>query len=177
MNNDRRLLLVCIVVIIGLIGCNIYLNNQNHKLQNSNETASNNNETSNKESNTSKELEYDCSFTRTYHIVNLLDNYIAEVPELSYIVLDSYQSHSAFTHIIPTRLKKELTEDKYYEFTYTIKGTGIINDISDALSYISSTELANQSNRENPKLQVSLEIKETDKQGMGQIQEPICKGK
>lgn len=170
MNNDRRLLLVCIVVIIGLIGCNIYLDNQNHKLQNDNEN-------SNKESNTTKELEYDCSFTRTYHIVNLLDNYIAEVPELSYLVLDSYQSHGAFTHIIPTRLKKEIREDKYYEFTYTIKGTGIINDISDALSYISSTELANQSNRENPKLQVSLEIKETDKQGMGQIQEPICKGK
>lgn len=170
MNNDRRLLLVCIVVIIGLIGCNIYLDNQNHKLQNDNEN-------SNKESNTTKELEYDCSFTRTYHIVNLLDNYIAEVPELSYLVLDSYQSHGAFTHIIPTRLKKELTEDKYYEFTYTIKGTGIINDISDVLSYISATELANQSNRENPKLQVSLEIRETDKQGMGQIQEPICKGK
>lgn len=170
MNNDRRLLLVCIVVIIGLIGCNIYLDNQNHKLQNDNEN-------SNKESNTTKELEYDCSFTRTYHIVNLLDNYIAEVPELSYLVLDSYQSHGAFTHIIPTRLKKELREDKYYEFTYTIKGTGIINDISDVLSYISATELANQSNRENPKLQVSLEIKETDKQGMGQIQEPICKGK
>lgn len=170
MNNDRRLLLVCIVVIIGLIGCNIYLDNQNHKLQNDNEN-------SNKESNTTKELEYDCSFTRTYHIVNLLDNYIAEVPELSYLVLDSYQSHGAFTHIIPTRLKKEIREDKYYEFTYTIKGTGIINDISDVLSYISATELANQSNRENPKLQVSLEIKETDKQGMGQIQEPICKGK
>ena len=170
MNNDRRLLLVCIVVIIGLIGCSIYLDNQNHKLQNDNEN-------SNKESNTTKELEYDCSFTRTYHIVNLLDNYIAEVPELSYLVLDYYQSHVAFTHIIPTRLKKESREDKYYEFTYTIKGTGIINDISDALSYISSTELANQSNRENPKLQVSLEIKETDKQGMGQIQEPICKGK
>lgn len=170
MNNDRRLLLVCIVVIIGLIGCNIYLDNQNHKLQNDNEN-------SNKESNTTKELEYDCSFTRTYHIVNLLDNYIAEVPELSYLVLDSYQSHGAFTHIIPTRLKKEIREDKYYEFTYTIKGTGIINDISDVLSYISATELANQSNRENPKLQVSLEIRETDKQGMGQIQEPICKGK
>lgn len=170
MNNDRRLLLVCIVVIIGLIGCNIYLDNQNHKLQNDNEN-------SNKESNTTKELEYDCSFTRTYHIVNLLDNYIAEVPELSYLVLDSYQSHGAFTHIIPTRLKKEIREDKYYEFTYTIKGTGIINDISDVLSYISATELANQSNRENPKLQVSLEIKETDKQGMEQTQEPICKGK
>ena len=111
MNNDRRLLLVCIVVIIGLIGCNIYLDNQNHKLQNNNETASNDNENSNKESNTTKELEYDCSFTRTYHIVNLLDNYIAEVPELSYLVLDSYQSHGAFTHIIPTRLKKELTEE------------------------------------------------------------------
>ena len=46
-----------------------------------------------------------------------------------------------------------------------------------AVSKCLKLELANQSNRENPKLQVSLEIKETDKQGMGQIQEPICKGK
>ena len=170
MNTDRRLLLISIVVILGLMGCNLYLHHENDKLLKEEVKIKNNN-------NIDKEVYYDCSFTQTYRVVDLLDGYIAEVPELSYIVLDSYQSHGAFTHIIPTRLKKELTEDKYYEFTYTIKGTGIINDISDTLSYISSTELANQSNRENPKLQVSLEIKETDKQGMGQIQEPICKGK
>ena len=174
MNKDKRLLLICMVVILGLIGCNIYLQYENDKLTKEKDNVKE--EVTDNTTNT-KEVYYDCSFTKTYRVVDLLDGYIAEVPELSYVVVDSYQSHGAFTHIIPTRLKKELTEDKYYEFTYTIKGTGIINDISDALSYISSTELANQSNRENPKLQVSLEIKETDKQGMGQIQEPICKGK
>ena len=173
MNNDRRLLLVCIVVIIGLIGCNIYLDNQNHKLQNNNETASNDNENSNKESNTTKELEYDCSFTRTYHIVNLLDNYIAEVPELSYIVVDSYQSHGAFTHIIPTRLKKELTEDKYYEFTYYLKGRGIINDIEDVRNSISALNSIKSDNS----LKVLLEVKETNKEGLEQVQENICEGK
>ena len=32
MNKDKRLLLICIVVILGLIGCNIYLQYENDKL-------------------------------------------------------------------------------------------------------------------------------------------------
>ena len=173
MNNDRRLLLVCIVVIIGLIGCNIYLDNQNHKLQNNNETASNDNENSNKESNTTKELEYDCSFTRTYHIVNLLDNYIAEVPEESYIVLDAFQTHSAFTHKISSEAKKNLEVNKYYEFTYYLKGRGIINDIEDVRNSISALNSIKSYNS----LKVLLEVKETNKEGLEQVQENICEGK
>lgn len=166
MNNDRRLLLVCIVVIIGLIGCNIYLDNQNHKLQNDNEN-------SNKESNTTKELEYDCSFTRTYHIVNLLDNYIAEVPEESYIVLDAFQTHSAFTHKISSEAKKNLEVNKYYEFTYYLKGRGIINDIEDVRNSISALNSIKSDNS----LKVLLEVKETNKEGLEQVQENICEGK
>ena len=32
MNKDKRLLLICIVVILGLMGCNIYLQYENDKL-------------------------------------------------------------------------------------------------------------------------------------------------
>ena len=32
MNKDKRLLLICVVVMLGLLGCNIYLNYENNKL-------------------------------------------------------------------------------------------------------------------------------------------------
>lgn len=41
---------------------------------------------------------YDCTFTQTYRIVDKLDGYIAEVPEKSYVIVDKFQSHSAFAH-------------------------------------------------------------------------------
>lgn len=169
MKLNNRWITIFIVIIIGLIGCNIYLAIQNKNIHN--------NKDNNKISKKSEEEKYyDCSFTKTYRVVDLLDGYIAEVPELSYVVLDAYQSHGAFTHIIPTTTKKGLKENKYYEFTYTIKGTGIINNENDVRSYIGSTEI-NQNSMEDSKLKVTLEIKETDKLGMEQVQENICEGK
>ena len=92
-----------------------------------------------------------------------------------------FQSHNASTHIIPTRLKDTLEVDKYYEFTYTIQGTGNIKDMSDIYTEISSTELYNTSSDEtkntiykDKSLFINLTIKETDKQGMEQIQEDVC---
>ena len=116
--------------------------------------------------------EYDCSFTQTWRVVNTLDGYIAEVPEWSYVALDKFQSHSVYAHLIPTNLKTMLKNDKYYEFTYSIKGTGIINNINDVTSYLiqSDNEIEKSNN-----LVVSLTIKETNKQGLEQIQENICK--
>lgn len=169
MKLNNRWITIFIVIIIGLIGCNIYLAMQNKNIH----TNKDNNKISKK---SEEEKYYDCSYTKTYRIVNLLEGYVAEVPELSYVVLDAYQSHGAFTHIIPTTTKKGLKENKYYEFTYTIKGTGIINDENDVRSYIGSTEI-NQNNIEDSKLKVTLEIKETDKLGMEQVQENICEGK
>lgn len=53
-----------------------------------------------------------------------------------------------------------------------VKGTGIINDISDITRYITDESLD-----EVPDgvLKVKLSIKETNKQGLDQIQEDICK--
>ena len=172
MNKDKRLLLICIVVILGLMGCNIYLQYENDKLTKEKDNVKE--EVTDNTTNT-KEVYYDCSFTKTYRVVDLLDGYIAEVPEMSYVVVDQYLTHGAYSHIITSELKKKLEVNKYYEFTYYLKGTtkDKINDINDVLKYSSFN---NQIKSDNS-LSVLLEIKETDKLGMEQIQEDICMGK
>ncbi len=168
MNTDRRLLLISIVVILGLMGCNLYLHHENDKLLKEEVKVKDND-------NIDKEVYYDCSFTQTYRVVDLLDGYIAEVPEMSYVILDKFQMHGAYAHIISSEQKKKLEVNKYYEFTYYLKGTtkDKLNDINDVLSYSSFN---NQIKSDNS-LSVLLEIKETDKLGMEQIQEDICIGK
>lgn len=168
MNTDRRLLLISIVVILGLMGCNLYLHHENDKLLKEEVKVKDND-------NIDKEVYYDCSFTQTYRVVDLLDGYVAEVPEMSYVILDKFQMHGAYAHIISSEQKKKLEVNKYYEFTYYLKGTtkDKINDINDVLSYSSFN---NQIKSDNS-LSVLLEIKETDKLGMEQIQENICIGK
>ena len=168
MNTDRRLLLISIVVILGLMGCNLYLHHENDKLLKEEVKVKDND-------SIDKEVYYDCSFTQTYRVVDLLDGYIAEVPEMSYVILDKFQMHGAYAHIISSEQKKKLEVNKYYEFTYYLKGTtkDKINDINDVLSHSSFN---NQIKSDNS-LSVLLEIKETDKLGMEQIQEDICIGK
>ena len=172
MNKDKRLLLICIVVILGLMGCNIYLQYENDKLTKEKDNVKE--EVTDNTTNT-KEVYYDCSFTKTYRVVELLDGYIAEVPEMSYVVVDQYLIHSAYSHIITSELKKKLEVNKYYEFTYTLNGTtnNKINNIDDVLSYFSFNNAIRSDNR----LKVLLEVKETDKLGMEQTQEDICKNK
>lgn len=170
----KYIIIVLSILVLGMSGYIIYLYNRAESPNK--DIKVENNEDKDIVQNKNLGKEYDCSYTKTYRIVNLLEGYVAEVPELSYVVLDAYQSHGAFTHIIPTTTKKGLKENKYYEFTYTIKGTGIINDENDVRSYIGSTEI-NQNNIEDSKLKVTLEIKETDKLGMEQVQENICEGK
>ena len=172
MNKDKRLLLICMVVILGLIGCNIYLQYENDKLTKEKDNVKE--EVTDNTTNT-KEVYYDCSFTKTYRVVDLLDGYIAEVPEMSYVILDKFQMHGAYAHIISSEQKKKLEVNKYYEFTYYLKGTtkDKINDINDVLSHSSFN---NQIKSDNS-LSVLLEIKETNKLGMEQIQEDICIGK
>lgn len=176
MKLNNRLIIVLIVIIIGLVGCNIYLVVQNKNIHankednDASEKPISNNDGKEEEK---KEKYYDCSFTRTYRVVDLLDGYVAEVPEESYVVLDAFLSHSAFTHSISSELKKKLEVNKYYEFTYTLKGVGIINDIDDVRNRVS----AFNSLRSDNSLKVLLEIKETDKVGLGQLQEKVCEGK
>ena len=77
------------------------------------------------------------------------------------------------THRISSELKKKLEVNKYYEFTYILKGIGIVNDIEDVRNHIS----AFNSMKSDNSLKVLLEIKETDRVGLGQLQEKVCEGK
>ena len=65
MNKDKRLLLICIVVILGLMGCNIYLQYENDKLTKEKDNVKE--EVSDNTTN-AKEVYYDCSFTKTYRV-------------------------------------------------------------------------------------------------------------
>lgn len=116
--------------------------------------------------------EYECNFIKTYRIVNLLDDYVAEVPEWSYIAVDKFQDHNVVALKIPSRLKEGLEEGKYYEFKYMIVGVGSINSIDDINKYITLDEVI--LNRKEDEVKVYLTIEETAKQGMEQIQQNIC---
>ena len=158
--NKKSIIIIGILslIVIGLIGGLIYLN-EYYKKQLDYIFYTNVDETKGKE--------YDCSFTKTYKVINLLDGYIAEVPEWSFVALDQFQNHGIFAAKIPSSLKMGLEESKYYEFTYTIKGNGIIKTMEDINSHL----VLDDSNAE---LKVTINVKETDKQGLEQIQENIC---
>ena len=134
---------------------------------------SNNAITPNVENKNAEELNYDCSFTQTWKVYNLLENYTGHHPDVSYVILEKFQTTIPYSHIIPSNLKSKLEQGKYYEFTYYIKGKGNINDINDIADKIipENNAKTSQSN-----LIVTLSIKETDKLGLKQLQEPIYSG-
>lgn len=178
MSKDKRIILVCVVVIIGLIGCNVYLNIQNSKL--SDMTCDNiecdNTECDNKEdskNNTIKELDYDCSFTRTFRYLGRI-NYETYVDNTSYIMVDSFQSYYPMLLIVPDSDLAKMEENKYYEFTYTLNGRWSeitdFDDLNFLIKITLDTEHTSGSNK------AYLEIKSTDKIGTDQISESICKG-
>lgn len=133
--------------------------------------ASNRNSISNAENNDTKQLEYDCSFTQTWRVYDLLEDFVGHHPDMSYVILERFQTFIPYSHKIPSNLKSQLERGKYYEFTYHIKGKGFIDDIDDVVE-----KLIPEGNVETSqnKLIVTLRINETDKLGMDQLQEPIC---
>lgn len=172
MKNKAVLMPIFLVGIIIFLGVSNYLlNNQINDYQKELEDLKDEHNNDIIGSENDVEHEYDCSFTETWRIVDPLDGYIAEVPELSYVILDKFQTHSAYSYYIPSKLKEGLEVNKYYEFTYHLKGKGIIKDINDVYSYMIKTA----SGYNNSDINVTLTIKETDKEGLEQLNEPICK--
>ena len=151
------------IVIICLVGGIIYINNYYIKQLNY-INYTNVDETKGKE--------YDCSFTRTYKIIDLMDEYRAVVPERSFIIVDQFQFFVPIVHSLPTKLKENLKVGEYYEFTYHIKGK------IDALKELEMMDVVGMIVEEHPdndNLTATLQIKKTDKLGLDQTQEPICK--
>ncbi|UKI26672.1 MAG: hypothetical protein L6V91_07950 [Bacilli bacterium] len=114
--------------------------------------------------------EYDCSFTRTYRVIDSIDYPLAS-DGLSYIVVDDYQGYVPFVVAIPSSIDN-LETYKYYEFTYHLKGKGLINNFEQLNSYlISSLFNKYHGNSSSGTVYVELDIVETSKKGVEQIQE------
>ena len=113
--------------------------------------------------------EYDCSFTKTYNIVNLLSNYKYDDNNYSYIVVNAFQDNAAKTLLIPIKIKNKLKVNTNYEFTYTIKGK-----VNHELSI---DELMTYMINNNEDLKVTLAVNKTNKTGLNQKNESICRYK
>ena len=74
-----------------------------------------------------------------------MNGYVAEVLEISYVIVYKFQSHNAYAHPILTNLEEGYITDES------------LDEVPDGV------------------LKVKLSIKETNKQGLDQIQEDICK--
>ena len=151
------------IVIICLVGGIIYINNYYIKQLNY-INYTNVDETKGKE--------YDCSFTRTYKIIDLMKEYRAAVPERSFIIVDQFQFFEPVVHSIPTKLKENLKVGEYYEFTYHIKGK--MDELKE-LEMIDVVGMIVEEHPDNDNLTATLQIKKTDKLGLDQTQESICK--
>ncbi len=121
-----------------------------------------------------EQKEYDCSFTQTYRVIDKID-YPLAADGVSYIVVDTYQGYDPFVVAIPSSTDN-LETYKYYEFTYHLKGKGLINNFKQLNSYLIPS-LFNKYNGNNSSgtVYVELDIVETSKKGVEQIQEDICK--
>lgn len=115
---------------------------------------------------------YDCSFIKTYRIIETLEDYESATNTFYYVVGDVFQSFTPEILLVPLNYKDKLDEDKSYEFIYTLKGKGVINSMDDVNDYFISTTI---DNKEYPSdVKVTIEVKETDKTGLEQINEDIC---
>ena len=155
--NKKSIIIISILslIVIGLIGGIIYIKNYYIKqldyifYTNADE---------------SEEREYDCSFTNTHKIIQILDYHFA-MDGVSYAIVDDFQSYQPYIVVIPKDMETKLEKDKYYEFTYKLNGKGIIKDFNDLNSYLIGT--LNNKSRGNDSvgtIYVDLEIKETDSQ-------------
>jgi len=169
MKKYQKIIFICMTLIIVALG--VFLIIERNELKD--KCTNNSVITPNNKNKNTEELNYDCSFTQTWKVYNLLGDYIGHHPDVSYVILEKFQTTIPYSHIIPSNLKSKLEQGKYYEFTYHIKGKGNINDINDITDKIipEGNVKTNQSN-----LIVTLSIKETDKEGLEQFQEPICSG-
>mgnify|MGYP001045369819 FL=1 len=165
----HKIIFICMFLIIIILSVFLIVEKKEFKEK----CASNGNSISNAENNDTKQLEYDCSFTQTWRVYDLLEDFVGHHPDMSYVILERFQTFIPYSHKIPSNLKSQLERGKYYEFTYHIKGKGFIDDIDDVVE-----KLIPEGNVETSqnKLIVTLRINETDKLGMDQLQEPICQG-
>ena len=180
MKNKKIEIITIIVLLVVIIICVVFVILQKTKISSYKEDVDSYKE---KVSTLEKQLgnkqneesrEYDCSFTRTYRVIDSIDYPLAS-DGLSYIVVDDNQGYVPFVVAIPSSINN-LETYKYYEFTYHLKGKGLINNFEQLNSYlISSLFNKYHGNPSSGTVYVELDIVETSKKGVEQIQENICK--
>ena len=168
----KKSLLIILVALFALlsVGLGIYcikLNTKIDELESKDKITNNDVENDNVE-----QIALDCSFTRTYKIIDLMDEYRAAVPERSFIIVDQFQFFVPVVHSLPTKLKENLKVGEYYEFTYYLKGK--MDELKE-LEMIDVVGMIVEEHPDNDNLTATLQIKKTDKLGLDQTQEPICK--
>ena len=175
----KKILLIVLVCLFALLslGLGIYcieLKTKIEELESDNTITGNdivNNDDTNNNENV-EQINLDCSFTRTYEIVHLLEGYRAAGPDYSFVVIDQFQFFEPEVHNLPAKLKENLKVGEYYEFTYHLKGK---MDASKDLDMDDINDMIVLEHPGDDNLTATLQIKKTDKLGLGQIQEPICK--
>lgn len=115
-----------------------------------------------------------CTFTRSHHVVNLLEDYVGEVPESTFVLVDHFQSHYPVVLQIPSDKRNILEVDKNYEFIYTVPKNNDFTSEDEILSLLVG-DLINSNNGNKEKGNISLTIKESEKVGLELISEEICK--
>lgn len=90
-----------------------------------------------------------CKFVQTYRILHILNDYVVD-PDYIFVVADQYQNFFPTILRIPIEYKESLVIDNFYEFSFTGDSSMKKNDFT------------------------IINIVETDKIGMNQIQE-TCK--
>lgn len=168
MRNIKNIVIVVLSLIVVLLIFFVVKLKMDSNIEQKNNT--NNDMTENE----SEQKEYDCSFTQTYRVIDKID-YPLAADGVSYIVVDTYQGYDPFVVAIPSSIDN-LETYKYYEFTYHLKGKGLINNFKQLNSYLIPS-LFNKYNGNNSSgtVYVELDIVETSKKGVEQIQEDICK--
>ena len=167
----KKLLIVLVGLFASLsVGLGIYCIKLNTKIE---ELESNDKITNNDvENDNVEQIALDCSFTRTYKIIDLMDEYRVASPEHSFIIVDQFQFFVPVVHSLPTKMKENLKVGEYYEFTYHIKGK---MDALEELEMMDVVGMIVEEHPNNDNLTATLQIKKTDKLGLDQTQEPICK--
>lgn len=95
MKKYQKIIFICMALIIVVLG--VFLIIERNELKE--KCTSNNAITPNDVNKNAEELNYDCSFTQTWKVYNLLENYTGHHPDVSYVILEKVSNHySIFTY-------------------------------------------------------------------------------
>lgn len=101
------------------------------------------------------EIEKTCHFTKTYRVEKIIES---NDEQYLYVTLTTFQEEGATTVTIPRKINNSMEEGKYYEFTFSNNKNKLSEEIENIFK---NTEI--------------ISIVETEKIGLEQTQEKVCK--